>query len=58
MEHALLVGRVHPYLMEENNKYSQFILDHGSYQLCAEAQLFLFTIPALQKKARKYQNQS
>lgn len=37
MEHALLVGTLQPYLMEEKNKYSQFILNHAGYQLCAEA---------------------
>lgn len=31
-----------PYLMEEENKYSQFILAQASYQLCTQAQALFF----------------
>lgn len=34
-----------PYLMEEENKHSQFILAQASYHLCTQAQaLFLFLL--------------
>lgn len=33
---------VKPYLTEEENKYSQFILAQASYQLCTEAQALFF----------------
>lgn len=60
MEHALMVGRLQPYLMEEKNKYSQFIPDHASYpgyQLCVEAQALFFFYSCIGEKTRKYQNQ-
>lgn len=44
MEHALLVGTLQPYLMEEKKKYSQFILAHAGYQLYAEAQALFFLL--------------
>lgn len=59
MEHALLVGGLQPYLMEEKNKYSQFILDHAGLSAVCRGLgiIFLFTVAALGKRTHKYQNQ-